>query len=166
MKKIILIIYLLFYSLPSIGSVNGKGIICKCLDCKIEHLDSSSYMPNKMPTEIGFHFKTNKVAIYYISKIGDEIKVSENIQTTLRKKKRFLSDENEIKWTYKDSLNIYAYSLDRKSLILSKKNITKTKTYNLRKCEPYSEIEFFKNMNKLSKNYQSLYNNKPNENKI
>ena len=166
MKKLILIIFLLFYSLPSVGSVNGKGVICKCLDCKLEHLDSSSYMPNKIPTEIGFHFKTNKVAIYYITKIGDDIKVSENIQTTLRKKKRFLSDDNEIQWTYKDSLNIYAYSLDRNSLILSKKNITKTKTYNRRKCESYSETEFFKNMNKLSENYQILFNNTPKKNKI
>ena len=46
-------------------------------------------MPNNKPTEIGFHFKINKVAIYYIRKIGDKIKVSENIQTTLRKKKDF-----------------------------------------------------------------------------
>ncbi len=166
MKKIILIIYILLNSFPSFGNVNGKGIICKCLDCKLDHIDSSSYMPNNTPTEIGYHFKTNKVAIYYISQIGDNIKMSENIQTTLRKKKRFISYDNEIRWTYKDSINIYAYSLDRKTLILRKKNITKTKTYNIRKCDPYSEIEFFKNMNKLSENYQALYNNEPNENKI
>ena len=118
-----------------------------------------------MPTEIGFHFKINKVAIYYIRKIGDKIKVGENIQTTLRKKK-ILTDENEIKWTYKDSLNIYAYSLNRKTLILSKMNIIKTEKYNIRKCEPFSEIEFFNKMNKLSKNYQNIYDNKPNKNKI
>ena len=166
MKKIILIIFILLYSIPSFGSVNGKGVVCKCLDCKLEHLDPSSYLPNNKPTEIGFHFKINKVAIYYIKKIGDKIKVGENIQTTLRKKKRFLSDENEIKWTYKDSLNIYAYSLDRKTLILSKMNILKTEKYNTRKCEPFSEIEFFNKMNKLSQNYQNVYDNKPNKNKI
>ena len=167
MKKLLLIILvLLTNSFPSNGSVDGKGIVCKCLDCKLEHLDPSSYLPNNIPTEIGFHFKINKVAIYYIRKIGDKIKVGENIQTTLRKKKRFLSNENEIQWTYKDSLNIYAYSLDRNSLILSKKNITKTKTYNRRKCESYSEIEFFKNMNKLSEKYQFLFNNTPKKNKI
>ena len=86
----ITIILLLFNSLPSYGSVDGKGIICKCLDCKLNHLDPSSYLANKKPTEIGFHFKINKVAIYYISKIGDYIKVSENLQTTLRKKKDFI----------------------------------------------------------------------------
>ena len=167
MKKLFIItLILLIQSFPSFGSVDGKGIVCKCLDCKLEHLDPSSYMPNNIPTEIGFHFKINKVAIYYIRKIGDKIKVSENIQTTLRKKKRFLSDENEIKWTYKDSLNIYAYSLDRKTLILSKMNITKTEKYNTRKCEPFSEIEFFNKMNKLSENYQNVYDNKPNKNKI
>ena len=153
-------------SSPCFGSVDGKGIICKCLDCKLEHLDPSSYIPNNIPTEIGFHFKINKVAIYYIRKIGDKIKVGENIQTTLRKKKRFASDENVIKWTYKDSLNIYAYSLDRKTLILSKMNITKTEKYNIRKCEPFSEIKFFNEMNKLSEKYQNVYNNKPNKNKI
>tara|TARA_B100001109_G_scaffold201151_1_gene167849 strand:+ start:54 stop:557 length:504 start_codon:yes stop_codon:yes gene_type:complete len=167
MKKILPIIFIiLFQPFPTFGSVDGKGIICKCLDCKLEHLDPSSYMPNNIPTEIGFHFKINKVAIYYIRKIGDKIEVGENIQTTLRKKKRFLSDENEIKWTYKDSLNIYAYSLDRKTLILSKMNITKTKKYNTRKCEPFSEIEFFNKMNKLSENYQIYYDKKPNKNKI
>ena len=99
--KLFITILLIFYTLPSFASVNGKGIVCQCIDCKLDHLDPSSYMPNNIPTEIGFHFKINKVAIYYIRKIGDKIKVSENIQTTLRKKKRFLSDENAINWTYK-----------------------------------------------------------------
>ncbi len=167
MKKIILIaLFVLIQSHPSLGSVNGKGIICECVECNLDHLDSSSYVANNKPTEIGFHFKINKVAIYYISKIGDDIKVSENTQTTLRKKKRYSIDENKIKWTYKDELNIYAYELDRKTLILSKMNITKTKTHNLRKCEAFSEIDFFNNMNKLSKIYQANYNYKPKKNKI
>ena len=167
MKKIILItLFLLIKSFPSLGSVDGKGIVCECLDCKLDHIDPSSYTSNNKPTEIGFHFKINKVAIYYISKIGDDIKVSENNQTTLRKKKRFSSDENKIKWTYRDSLNIYAYELDRKTLNLSKMNIIKTKTHNLRMCEAFSEIDFFKNMNQLSEKYQNSYNNKPKKNKI
>jgi hypothetical protein len=165
MKLLITILFIL-YTLPSFASVNGKGIVCQCIDCKPDHLDPSSYMPNNKPSEIGFHFKTNKVAIYYITKVGDNIKVSENIQTTLRKKKRFSSDENEIKWTYKDSLNLYAYSLDRKTLILSKMNILKNKVYNTRKCEPFSEIDFFERMNELSENYQSIYDDKSNKNKI
>ena len=156
----------LFYSFASFGSVNDKGIICKCLDCKSNHIDPSSYLENKKPTEIGFHFKINKVAIYYISKIGDVIKVNENLQPSLRKKKRFHIDQNKIKWTYKDSLNIYAYELDRKTLILSKMNITKTEKFNLRSCEAYSKIEFFKNMNRLSEKYQTHYNKKSNKNKI
>ena len=167
MKKIILItFFLLIQSFHSLGSVNGKGIVCECLDCKLDQLDPSSYISNNKPTEIGFHFKINKVAIYYISKIGDKIKVSENIETTLRKKKKFSADKNKIKWTYKDSLNIYAYELDRKTLILSKMNITKTKTHNLRKCEAYPDIDFFENMDQLSKKYQDSYNNKPKKNKI
>jgi hypothetical protein len=156
----------MFFTLPSFGSVNSKGIVCECIECKQDHLDPSSYMPNNKPSEIGFHFKTNKVAIYYITKIGDYIKVSENIQTTLRKKKRFSSNENEITWTYKDSLNLYAYSLDRKTLILSKMNILKNKVYNTRKCEPFAEIDFFERMNELSENYQSIYDDKSNKNKI
>ena len=167
MKKLLIItLILLIHSFPSFSSVDGKGIVCKCLDCKLEHIDPSSYMPNNIPTEIGFHFKINKVAIYYISKIGDNIKVSENLQATLRKKKRFYLDQNEINWTYKDSINIYAYVLDRKNLILSKMNITKTKTFNRRNCKAYSEIEFFKNMNVLSEKYQTYYDKKLNKNKI
>ncbi len=167
MKKIILVIIIfLLQSFPSLGSVGGKGIVCKCLDCKLDHIDPSSYIPNNKPTEIGFHFKINKVAIYYISRIGNDIKVSENNQITLRKKKRFSTDENKIKWTYRDSLNIYAYELDRKNLNLSKMNITKTETYNLRICEAFSEIDFFKNINQLSGKYQNSYNKKPKKNKI
>tara|TARA_B100000212_G_C27080958_1_gene408109 strand:- start:50 stop:553 length:504 start_codon:yes stop_codon:yes gene_type:complete len=167
MKKIFITAIMFFIqSYPSLGSVDGKGIVCKCLDCKLEHLDPSSYMPNNKPTEIGFHFKDNKVAIFYIRKIGDKIKLGENIQTTLRKKKRFSFDKNEIKWTYKDSLNIYAYSLDRQTLILSKMNITKTEKFNIRKCEPFKEIEFFNKMNELSENYQNIYDKKSKKNKI
>ena len=167
MKKIILVIVIfLLQSFPSFGSVDGKGIICECLDCKLDHIGPSSYVSNNKPTEIGFHFKINKVAIYYISKIGDDIKVSENNQISLRKKKRFSIDENKIKWTYKDSLNIHAYELDRKTLNLSKMNIIKTETYNLRMCEAFSEIDFFKNMNQLSEKFQNSYNNKPKKNKI
>ena len=60
----------------------------------------------------------------------------------LFERKKILSDENEIKWTYKDSLNIYAYSLDRKTLILSKMNITKTEKYNIRKCGRFQKLNF------------------------
>ena len=164
--KLLITILLIFFTLSSYANVNGKGIVCKCIDCKTNHLDPSSYMPDGKPTEIGFHFKTNKVAIYYITKVGDNIKVSENIQTTLRKKKRFSFNENEIKWTYKDNLNLYAYSLDRKTLILTKMNILKNEIYNTRRCEPFSEIEFFQRMNELSENYQNIYDNKSNKNKI
>ena len=45
-------------------------------------------------------------------------------------------------------------------------NITKTEKYNIRKCEPFSEIEFFNKMNALSDNYQNVYDKKPNKNKI
>ena len=167
MKKVIIfIVILLLQYFPAFGSVDGKGIVCECLDCKLNHIDPSSYIPNNKPTEIGFHFKFNKVAIYYNSKIGDDIKVSENNQTSLRKKKRFTIDENKIKWSYRDSLNIYAYELDRKTLNLSKMNIIKTETHNLRMCEAFSEIDFFQNMNQLSEKYQNSYNNKPKNNKI
>ena len=42
-KIISITIILLFNSLPSYGSVDSKGIICECLDCKLNHLDPSSY---------------------------------------------------------------------------------------------------------------------------
>ena len=76
MKKLsIITLILLIKSFPSFGSVDGKGIVCKCLECKLEHIDPSSYILNNIPTEIGFHFKINNVAIYFIRKIGDKIKV-------------------------------------------------------------------------------------------
>ena len=90
----------------SLANVNGKGIVCSCVDCKLEHIDPSSYINKTIPTEIGFHFKNDKVAIFFISKIGDKIQLSENIDISLRKKKRFYTNNNEIKWTYKDNRNI------------------------------------------------------------
>jgi hypothetical protein len=45
-------------------------------------------------------------------------------------------------------------------------NILKNKVYNTRKCEPFSEIDFFEKMNELSENYQNIYDNKSNKNKI
>ena len=45
-------------------------------------------------------------------------------------------------------------------------NILKNKIYNTRRCEPFSEIEFFQRMNELSENYQNIYDNKSNKNKI
>lgn len=168
MNKIIYIIILIFLlkSFPSFGSVNGKGIVCTCTVCNLNHIDPTSYITDGKPSEIGFHFKNNKVAIYYISKISDTIKVMENIKITLRKKKKFYINDNEINWTYKDNLNIYAYKLDRKTLRLKKMNIIKTKTFNLRKCNAYLEGIFFEKMDALSEKYQNGYNKKPARNKI
>ena len=45
-------------------------------------------------------------------------------------------------------------------------NILKNKVYNTRKCEPFVEIDFFNKMNELSENYQNIYDNKSNKNKI
>jgi hypothetical protein len=45
-------------------------------------------------------------------------------------------------------------------------NITKTETHDLRICEAFSEIDFFKNINQLSGKYQNSYNKKPKKNKI
>ena len=45
-------------------------------------------------------------------------------------------------------------------------NITKTKKFNIRKCEPFKEIEFFNKMNELSDNYQNIYDKQSNKNKI
>ena len=59
-KLISITIILIFHYLPSYGSVDSKGIICECLDCKLNHLDPSSYLANKKPTEIGFHLKLIK----------------------------------------------------------------------------------------------------------
>ena len=45
-------------------------------------------------------------------------------------------------------------------------NIIKTLSHNLRICEAFSEIDFFKNMNQLSEKYQNSHNNKTKKNKI
>ena len=45
-------------------------------------------------------------------------------------------------------------------------NITKTKKLNIRKCEPFKEIEFFNKMNELSDDYQKIYDKQTNKNKI
>ena len=150
----------------SLANVNGKGIVCSCVDCKLEHIDPSSYINKTIPTEIGFHFKNDKVTIFFISKMGDKIQLSENVDISLRKKKSFYTNNNEIKWTYKDNRNIYAYILDRKTLYLKQMNIIKTKTHNLRKCNAFPEKKFFEEMNKLSHDYQKSYYKRSKKNKI
>ena len=75
--------------------------------------------------------------------MDDKIQLSENIDISLRKKKSFYTNNNEIKWTYKDNRNIYAYILDRKTLYLKQMNIIKTNIYNLRKCNAFPEKIFF-----------------------
>ena len=74
----------------------------------------------------------------------------------VRKKKYYISNE-EIKWTYRDSLNVYSYILDRKTLSLRKNNITNTETFNFRQCSAYPEKKFFENMNQLSLKHQDNY---------
>ena len=63
--------------------------MCSCVDCKLEHIDPSSYINKTILTEIGFHFKNDKVTIFFISKMCDKILLSKNIDISLRKKKRF-----------------------------------------------------------------------------
>ncbi len=158
MKTLLLITLIhLLQSFPVFANVNGKGIICECTNCKLDHIDPSSYIQNNKPSEIGFHFKNDKVAIYFLSKIGDTIKLSENIDISLRKKKKYYISEEEIRWTYRDSLNVYSYILDRKTLSLIKNNITNTETHNFRQCSAYPEKKFFENMNQLSFKHQDNY---------
>ena len=58
MKKLFLIIvFLLLQSFPTMASPNGKGLICKCIDCS----KTRSYHEDK---EIGFLFEKNKVIKY------------------------------------------------------------------------------------------------------
>ena len=83
----------------------------------------------------------------------------------VRKKKYYISEE-EIRWTYRDSLNIYSYILDRKTLSLRKNNITNTQTLNFRQCSAFPEKRFFENMNQLSEEYIENYNKKSEKNKI
>ena len=45
-------------------------------------------------------------------------------------------------------------------------NITKTEKYNIRKVSRFQKLNSFNKMNKLSENYQNVYDNKPNKNKI
>ena len=45
-------------------------------------------------------------------------------------------------------------------------NFLKKEIYNTRRCNPFSEIEFFQRMNELSENYQNIYDNRSNKNKI
>ena len=159
-------IFALINPYSSLASINGKGIVCSCVDCKLEHIDPSSYINKTIPTEIGFHFKNDRVTIFFISKMGDKIQLSENINISLRKKKSFYTNNNEIQWTYKDNRNIYAYILDRKTLYLKQMNIIKTKTHNLRKCNAFPEKKIFEEMNKLSYGYQTSYYKRSKKNKI
>ena len=164
MKKILLItiFLLLLQSFNSFGNPNGKGIICKCVFCNLTHIDISSYVPNRTPTEIGFFFKNDTVSKYFISKINDEIKMIEKTNKDVKKKPKFYTDENEIKWTSE-----FNYILDRKTLDLSEKIVRNGKgSISVRTCQVLTESIFFKKMEELSIKYQNVYNKKIKDNKI
>ena len=61
MKKLFLItVIILIQSFPSFGNQNGKGLICKCIDCE-NPIFHYYYHEDK---ELGFLFKNNKVTKY------------------------------------------------------------------------------------------------------
>ena len=61
MKKLFLItIILVLQSFPSFGNPNGKGLICKCIDCE----NTNFTYQNHEDKELGFLFKNNKVTKY------------------------------------------------------------------------------------------------------
>ena len=62
MKKLFLIIIILILqSFPSYGSSpNGKGLICKCVECILGTIEWTSYIEEKKyPTEVGYFFKND-----------------------------------------------------------------------------------------------------------
>lgn len=161
MKKIIpLILILVFQSFSSFGNPNGKGIICKCVYCNLNHIDLFSYLQNRTPTEIGFIFKDNRVSKYFIKKTSDDIKIKKIINNLTTNE--FNTNENEIKW----NIGLFNYILNRKTLDLSQKIIGDNGSVSVRNCYVLSESKFLKKMKELSIKYQDEYNQKIKDNKI
>lgn len=160
-KVLLITIIFLLQSFPSYGNPNGKGIICKCVFCNLTHIDISSYVPNRKPTEIGFVFKNDTVSQYFISKINDDIKMIEKTNKDVKKKPKFYTDENEIKWT-----SGFNYILYRKTLELSKRIVGSKGSVSERNCQVFQESKFFKKMEELLIKYQNVYNQTIKDNKI
>lgn len=168
MKKIIIITaILLTQSLSAFGKVNGKGLICKCVECELGKIPSASYIENKKkPSEIGYYFYDDKVSPYYIKIENDEIFISKGSSSYYK------SDLNRIQWEVDYTNNFvhkHIFILDRKTLLLEKKSIYNYKfSYRtLRNCNPFNGFKNFKKgMNELVLGYQNNYDLELKKNKF
>ena len=169
MKKLFLItIILLLQSFPSYGSSpNGKGLICKCVECILGTIDWTSYIEEKKyPTEVGYFFKNDKVKYYFIRKKNDKIFMSESFFKGEKEPKPYMSDLNKIEWGKYFGIT-YLYTLDRETLLLKKRFNEDKSISTIRKCEPYDSFnKFEKKMNELSLTYQKKYDLKLIKNKF
>jgi hypothetical protein len=140
MKYIFIILISVLISLPSLANVEGKGIICECVDCKLT-IKKSGYLFINNQVE-RHHFYSNK------NEINILISSSQYVLSTFHIRWKFTSKD----------------VLDRKTLLLQRDNGGK---YFVRQCKVLSSIdEFKKEIDILKSNYQKELNLKIKENKI
>lgn len=165
MRKIFITTLIYFItSFSALGKVDGKGLICKCIECELENIPNVSYFENrKKISEIGFFFNNNKVKHYYINKKNDKISLLEKSEQL-----NYHSDIDKIKWEDGKTYKIY-WVLDRKTLLLERTNTTNRKVTSktLRKCSGHNSFKDFKKvMNQLILKYQTNYETKLKKNKF
>ena len=174
MKKLILIsFFFLIQSYPSLGNVNGKGLICKCSHMILKPRDSQvSKNDQKCQFLVPIFFKDNKVFIKEFKIIRDKV---------LLKEFPFLpnwySDQYSVTWSFdqKDLKGLGLGSIpDFTEFNLSRKDLTLKESLYFgrntiiyeKKCNILSNSEFFNKLKTLKKEYQKEYNQKMMKNKI
>ena len=155
LKVLVLVLFIKVF--PSYANLNGKGLVCICIEC-------SSTDDNI----IGYHFervskKNLNIFPYRFKNVQDNI--------TIEKGGGFLFSTNNdaITWSLIGTNGIGSNNLNRKNLILKSyykqsKNIAGRTI--IRKCEVFSNKSFFDRMKKIRNEKQLLHNKYLQKNKI
>ncbi len=157
MKKVLLItIFLLLQSFPSVGELNGKRLICECKTSPLSSCEKEKGYEKYLYFD-GYKFENNKIIKDYYSKLKDKIILS-NVQIT------YSTNTTFIKWKSIDKFQ--SYTLDRKNLKINKHDLVLDWKYTYQ-CKLISNSkEYDLKLKKMKIEFQNLYNKKMKENKI
>ena len=152
MKRIItLTLFLLFYSLPLSASLNGKGLVCECIETK----RCSSLFSKRIHGQLFENDKTVSFS-YWITK--------DKVDLIIGNPQNYTTSVATIDWgeaNKKDPMAMYS-SLNRQTLILNSVFVTSTKF----KCEVYQKKDYIKKMYEWRNIFQEENDDKHKDNKI
>ena len=152
MKKFLFIIILLsLHSFPSLGSVNGKTLLCKCNWDNCDNIENKNVLFTKI--YLIFHFEENKVKYNLFLFKNDKIKL---------KSYNILHNTSQDLITFRITPSIW-YELDRETLLLKLKSTVINEIY---KCDVFVTEKVKQKMEEIMTLLQTQYDKLRIKNKI